>query len=123
MAVPEIGPRVGPRTHMSATLLGNRVFADVTHLGIWNAAGFRAGRPSGKCPYEKGGESEQRRGRRREKPREDGATRRRDPASGRERHRKWEDSAVNVTGSGKTPGGPSPRPWRMWSCDTLSPVV
>ena len=31
--------------------------------------------------------------------------------------------AVNITGSGKTPGGPSPRSWRVWSCDTLSPAV
>ena len=94
-------------------------------------AGFRAGRPSGKCPYEKGGESERRRGRRREKPRDGREGRVSGEGEGGERSHETTEpeaaeiqpQAVNITGSGKTPGGPSPRSWRVWSCDTLSPAV
>ena len=83
MAASEPGPRVAPRTHVSATLFRNRGFADVTHLGIWNAAGFRAGRrPSGKCPYVRERRGEWAEKGKEEKPRDDGGRGHRDPASG-----------------------------------------
>ena len=105
MAASETGPRVAPRTHASAALLRNRGFADVTHLGIWNAAGLRAGpTPSAKCPYAREG-----RGEWAEKGEEE------TEATGRWRPRPQRSSLgpMDATGSGKTPGGPSRRPWRV----------